>query len=337
MGVAIGGGIFAMSAVLLLARAIYFLFAPPLTDLFAPSRVNAAFFLACAFSIACCSIGWIQLTHERVQMDLKDAESSSARSNREVAEATELAHSMAQRAAAADAARRELLETVNHEIRNPLGGLVAATDLLLDANLTLEQQECALAVRAGAERLLQVHQELLVLSEIKAGRAMTELSAFDLRSVIEHAVKTYAHDAKRKQIDLKVAYPAEVSHLFRGDAARIRQVMMNLMGNAVRFTSSGQVLVAVACEGRGGHHAQVRVSVTYSGIRIPPERTGSEFEKPSQLLPWSSRIHGGSSMGLGVSREAIELMGGRLHVESQAGRGSKFWFTLLLLVEDAPQ
>ena len=334
LGVPVSAGMFAMSGMLLMARAIYFLFAPPLTDLFAPSWANTAFFVGCALSIACCSIGWRELTDERVLMDLKEAESRTARANREVTEATERANSMAQRAAIADSLRSEFLETMNHEIRNPLGGVMAATDLLLVTDLTPEQQECTLAVRTEAETLLKVNDDLLNLSEIEVGSVVIKSSAFELRGVIEEAARTYAQVAKGKQIDLVVAYLTGIPRRFCGDASKIRQVLVNLVGHAVTFTSSGQVLVAVACEAQDAHRAQIWVSVTSSGIDIPPEAMQALFEKSSHGPSWASRIQGGAGIRLVVSKKLIELMGGRLNVESQVGEGSKFWFTLPLPVED---
>lgn len=200
LGVTISGGMFAMSAVLLMARAIYFLFAPRLTDLFEPSWVNAGLFVGCALSIAGCSIAWKELTYEEILMDLKDVESLTAQANRAVIEATELANSMAQRAAAADAARSEFLETVNQELQNTVGCVMVATDLLLDTDLTLEQQGCALALRTGAETLLKMNDDILDLSKIEAGRVVIESSAFDFRDEIEDALKTYAHLASTSRL-----------------------------------------------------------------------------------------------------------------------------------------
>ena len=314
LGVAVCGGMFAMSGALLLARAGYFFLAPPLADFFAPSWVNGAFFVACTLSIACCSIGWDVMISERALTELNEVESRIVRATREAAEATERANSMAQRAATADATRREFLETVNHEIRNPVGGLVAATDLLLDSDLTPEQRECAAAVLTGAERLLKVNDELLVLCEIEAGRTVSESCVFDLRDVIDKAASAYSHLATGKRIDLKVTYPAAIPHRFHGDTAKIRQVMMELVGNAVRSTSSGQVLVAVACGALDTQHAQMRVSLIY----------GSSF-------------HGDACIELMVSKKVLELMGVQLHVENQVDEGSKFWFELPLAVEDASQ
>jgi len=282
-------------------------------------------------------MGWKELTEERVLMDLKEeANARTARANHEVAEAIQRANSMAQRAAAADAAKSEFVQTVNREIRDPLGSVMAATELLLDTDLTPQQQECAETVRSGAETLLKVNDDYLDLSNLDAGGVAIESSVFDLRSVIEDAAKTYAHLAKGKQTDLVVAYPTGIPSRFCGDVGKIRQVMMNLVGNAVRFTSSGQVAIAVACDAKGADHAQMRVSVTDNGIGMPPETIGSLFERSSQGPFWASRIHGGAGVGLVVSKKVVELMGGRLHVESHVGEGSKFWFTLPLSVETSP-
>lgn len=335
MSLAVTAGMFAISASLLLARAIYFFFAPPLVDLFAPSRANTIFFLGCAFSVACCTVAWRQLIQDRVLIDLKEAESRTAQSKREVAEATIRANSMAQRAASADAARREFLETMNHSIRNPLGGVMAATDLLLDTELTPEQQEYTLALRTGAETLLKVNDDLLDLSRIEAGEVTIESSVFDLRSLLEDVLKTFAHVAGDKAIDLALDYHAGIPSRFRGDGGKLRQVVRSLVWSALRFTPSGQIVVAVECEARDARRAQIRVSVSDNGIGIPPETLRSLLERPSEGPRWASRIRGGTGTGLIVSKKTIELMGGRLSVENQPGNGSKFWFTLSLEVEDA--
>ena len=157
-----------------------------------------------------------------------------------------------------------------------------------------------------------------------------EVVPIDLRSVIDDAVNACAQVARNRRINLVVAYPPVIPRRFRGDTAKIRHVMMDLVGNGVRSTSSAQVLVTVACEARRAQHAQMRVSVICGGIGVSPERIG-----PSESSGQGPQ--GGAGIELVVSKKMLELMGGQLHVESQVDQGSKFWFELPLAVEDVYQ
>ena len=334
-GVAVSAAAFAAAGALLTARAIYFLFAPPLTDVFAPTVVNSAFFVGGALSIACCSMGWIQLTHDRALTDLKEAQTQTARAASEAAEAAKRAESMARLAEAANASRTEYLLTVNHEIRNPLDGLMTATEVLLDTELTPEQLEFAVAVRIEAETMLKVNDNLLLLSEIEAGRVMIESSPFDLRRVVEDAAWNCTQAAADKDNHLEVDYADGIPRHFHGDAAKISHVLMNLLWNSVMFTCSGRIVVSVACEERDVHGAQMRVSVADTGIGMAPETIASLSQRSSQGPPWASKIQGGAGIGLFVSKKLLELMDGCLFIESQLGKGSKSWFTILLPVEDS--
>jgi signal transduction histidine kinase len=324
---------FAIWALTNIARAVYFQFAPPYSSLFDPSWVNGAFLVGALLGAICCSFGFILMTDERVMSDLQDAENRAVRASQELAEAVQHANSMALRAGQADTAKSEFVAIMSHEIRNPLGGVMAMTDLLLETDLTSEQREYLEAVSKSAAALLAVTDDFLDLSKIEAGRMTIESNAFDLRSLVEEVAKMMRPLARRKSVDLVFDYPFGIPHFFIGDGGRIRQVIFNLVGNAVKFTSAGQVRVATQCQVQHMENAEIRVSVTDSGIGIPAEKLATLFERFSPAHNSTARMYGGTGMGLAISKKLIDLMGGSIHVESQAGKGSTFWFTLPLKVE----
>jgi signal transduction histidine kinase len=332
-GMTFTGGMFAIWALTHIARAIYFYFASASVSLFAPSWINVAFILGASLGVVCCSFGFVLMTDERVMIDLQDAESQATRANQELAGAVEHANSMAQQAAAADAAKSEFVAVMSHEIRNPLSGVMAMTDLLLETDLTLEQREYLDAVRKSAAALLAVTEDVLDLSKIEAGRITIESRAFDLGGIVEDIVKMLEPMAKRKGVDLVLDYPSDIPRLFVGDGGRIRQVIFNLVGNAVKFTSTGHISVAIQCEAQHTQYAEMRASVTDTGIGISSEKIGSLFERFSPAHISTARRYGGMGIGLAISKRLIELMGGAIHVKSEVGKGSTLWFTLSLKVE----
>jgi signal transduction histidine kinase len=327
-GMTFTGGMFAIWALTHAARAIYFYFALPSSSWFAPPWINSAFIIGASLGVICCSFGFVLMTDERVMIDLQDAENHAIHANQELVKAVEHANAMAQRAGAADAAKSEFVAIMSHEIRNPLSGVIAMTDLLLETNLTPEQREYSEAVRKSATALIAVTDDVLDLSTIEAGRMTIESYAFDLGNMIEDVTNMLMPMAKRKGVALVVAYPSNIPSFFVGDGARIRQVIFNLVGNAVKFTSDGGITVTACCEAQPGRLADIRIAVTDSGIGISSEKIGSLFERFGPAHMSTARKYGGTGIGLAISRKLIELMGGSIHVESQVGRGSTFWFTL---------
>src|SRR3954447_10796582 len=230
-------------------------------------------------------------------------------------------------AEAANHAKSSFLARMSHEIRTPMNGVLGMAELLLETGLTSTQRKYAETVQRSGKNLLGLINDLLDFSKIEAGKLELENADMDLRRTIEDTVDLLAERAHVKGLELACSIPAELTTMVRGDSLRLGQVLTNLIGNAIKFTEHGSVVVRVASLEETEKSVTMRFDVTDSGVGIKPEAQSRIFDEFMQADGSTTRKHGGSGLGLAISKQLVEMMGGSIHVESSPGEGSTFWFT----------
>ena len=262
----------------------------------------------------------LKTSNERLEQRVKERTDEIEKSRRALARAKEAAES-------ASRAKSEFLANMSHEIRTPMSSIIGTADLLEETELTEEQREYLDITKASATALLDLINDILDLSKIETGKLELDEQDFDFRSLFDDIARIMRMKVKEKEIEYRTSIFPDVPALLTGDPARLRQVMLNLVGNAVKFTDKGKITANAVLVSQTDDTALIRCSVADTGKGIPKAQQGALFEKFTQLKDSACTEHQGTGLGLAISRQLVEMMGGDIGMSSEPGRGSTFWFT----------